>query len=274
MAEEGENRTIAPRLTAFKVPIGDLLGGRFMEVEGKWEPNYLLTQMGQKVSRVRVMGRILAKFMNEEGTYGAITLDDTTGAIRLKAFRAELRLLRDLQLGDLVDCVCKVRKYLDEVYLSPETVVALENPNNELLRRLELAGERKKLKGLKETILKVLDECGGDRDRAKSLLVQKGIAADVVEAVISAPAQTNGEEPAAIEQQQEAPIKEAEVQTADNKIKVMRLIEEFGGRDGADYGVIVQKSGLDAQVLDGALRELITDGEIFEPKSGRFKRLV
>lgn len=275
MAEEGENRTIGPRLTAFKVPIGDLTGGRFVEVDGKWEPNYLLTQMGQKVSRVRVMGRILAKFMNEEGTYGTITLDDTTGAIRLKAFRAELRMLKELQMGDLVDCVCKVRKYLDEVYLSPETVVALENPNHELLRRLELAGERAKLKELKETVLKALDECGGDRDRAKSLLAQKGIAADVVEAVISAPSgvEARAAQPPE-ESREEAPIKEAEVQTADNKIKVMRLIEELGGRDGADYNAIIQKSGLDAQVLDGAIRELITDGEIFEPKSGRFKRLV
>lgn len=285
MAEDGENRPIGPRLVAFKVPISDLLNGRYVEVEGKWEPNYLVTPMGQKVSRVRVMGRILAKFTNEEGSYGSMTVDDTTGAIRLKAFRTELRLFKEPQLGDLVDCVCKIRKYLDEVYLTPETVVLLDNPNWELLRRLELARERKKLKELKDTVLRALDESGGDSVKAKEVLAQKGIAADVVDAIISAPSEqvvaqaaiSAGQAPPAEQGQQQpeaAPKEEESARSAENKVKVMKVIEEIGGRDGADYGTILQKSGLDAHALDEVIRELITDGEIFEPKSGRFKRLV
>lgn len=284
MADEGENRPIGPRLVAFKVPIGDLINGRFVEVEGKWEPNYTITPMGQKVSRVRVMGRILAKFTNEDGSYGSLTIDDTTGAMRLKAFRTDLRLFKDPQIGDLVDCVCKVRKYLDEVYLTPETVVLLDNPNWELLRRLELARERKKLNELKEMVLKTLDENGGDSTKAKELLAQKGITADVVDAIISAPAIiVVGEGTASHmaeqqqqppQQQQETAPKEEGARSAENKIKVMRLLEEIGGRDGADYGVMLQKSGLDTHTLDEVIRELITDGEIFEPKSGRFKRLM
>lgn len=283
MAEDGENRLIGPRLVAFKVPIGDLINGRYVEVEGKWEPNYLITPIGQKVSRVRVMGRILAKFTNEEGSYGSLTIDDTTGAIRLKAFRTELRLFKDPQLGDLVDCVCKIRKYLDEVYLTPETVVLLDNPNWELLRRLELSRERKKLKALKETVLKALDESGGDSVKAKEALTQKGIAADVVDAIISAPSEQvvaqaagAGQAPPAEQgqQQPEAAPKDEGARSAENKVKVMKVLEETVGRDGADYGTILQKSGLDAHALDEVIRELITDGEIFEPKSGRFKRLV
>lgn len=284
MTEEGENRPIGPRLVAFKVQIGDLVNGRFVEVEGKWEPNYLITPMGQKVSRVRVMGRILAKFTNEEGSYGSLTIDDTTGAIRLKAFRTELQLFKDPQIGDLVDCVCKVRTYLDEVYLTPETVAVLDNPNWELLRRLELAQERRRQTGLKETVLKTLDESGGDSTRAKEMLAQKGIPGDIVDAIISAPAQVTSEEtaatmsvePAQHEEQQEAaaPKEEEGARSAENKVKVMKVLEEAGGRDGADYGIILQKSGLEAHVLDEVIRELITDGEIFEPKSGRFKRLV
>ncbi len=284
MAEDGENRPIGPRLVAFKVPIGDLINGRYVEVEGKWEPNYLVTPMGQKVSRVRVMGRILAKFTNEEGSYGSMTVDDTTGAIRLKAFRTELRLFKDPQLGDLVDCVCKIRKYLDEVYLTPETVVILDNPNWELLRRLELAHERKKLHELKDAVLKTLDENGGDSVKAKELLAQKGITADIVDAIISAPAEqsvaqaASAEQATPAEQQQQpeaaTPKEEDGARSAENKVKVMKVIEEIGGRDGADYGMILQKSGLDAHALDEVIRELITDGEIFEPKSGRFKRLV
>ncbi len=291
MAEDGENRPIGPRLVAFKVPIGDLINGRFVEVEGKWEPNYLVTPMGQKVSRVRVMGRILAKFTNEEGSYGSLTVDDTTGAIRLKAFRTELRLFKDPQLGDLVDCVCKIRKYLDEVYLTPETVVILDNPNWELLRRLELAKERKQLRELKDTVLKALDDAGGDSIKAKAALAGAGIAAETVDAIISAPSAVVVEGPSTTgmtsaaegaphmaeqqqQQQQEASPKEEGARSAENKVKVMKMLEEMGGRDGVDYGVMLQKSGLDAHVLDEVIRELITDGEIFEPKSGRFKRLM
>lgn len=282
MAEEGENRPIGPRLVAFKVRIGDIISGRFVEVEGKWEPNYLITPMGQKVSRVRVMGRVLAKFTNEEGSYGSLTIDDTTGAIRLKAFRTELRLFKEPQMGDLVDCVCKVRKYLDEVYLTPETIVLLDNPNWELLRRLELSRERQKLSELKETVLKALDECGGDSAKAKETLAKNGIAAEVIDAIISAPSEVataagQADQVPLTEQQQPpeaAPKEEGGAQSAENKVKVMRVLEDIGGRDGVDYGTILQKSGLDAHALDEVIRELITDGEIFEPKSGRFKRLV
>ena len=52
------------RLTAFKVPVSDIVSGKFIDVEGRWEPNYVITKLGQRVSRVRVMGIVVSKFLN------------------------------------------------------------------------------------------------------------------------------------------------------------------------------------------------------------------
>lgn len=129
------------RQTARKVRIYDLMGGAWVKKEGM-EPSFVTTPYGEDVARARVLATVVGKFLSEDGNFGSLTLDDGTDTIRAKCFK-ELKPLEKAEVGDLVDLIGKVREYNGEVYLVPEIILKVMDPNWELLRRLEII---KKLK--------------------------------------------------------------------------------------------------------------------------------
>lgn len=148
------------RLTAVKTDIKSLVVGKYVRQEG-FNPNYVLTPDGGKVSRVRVMANVVAKFISDTGKMGSITLDDGTETIRAKTFN-RVDLIEGLELGDLVDVVGKVRVYNDELFINIESVYKVEDPNQEILRMVEVLKRPKKEEPIKEItksdVLKVIEE--------------------------------------------------------------------------------------------------------------------
>jgi len=128
------------RLTAYKLNIKDIADSVFHKRED--EPNYINLQE-LKISRVNLMGVMVHKFISDDGNYAAITLDDTTETIRCKFFASDskemIEKLRDIEEGEILDIVGRVREYNEEVYISPETLVNVDDPNSEIVRRLEIA---------------------------------------------------------------------------------------------------------------------------------------
>ena len=118
---------------------------------------------GKRVFRVRVMGRVVGKFINDARTYGNIVVDDETGTIRAKFFSSNIDKLDNIKLGDLVDVVGRVRQFQDEVHLIVDSVAIFDDVNWELLRKLELAIPENKLEK------KVLDEIKGGKNTEKLL---------------------------------------------------------------------------------------------------------
>ena len=133
------------RMTAKKVRISDIMSGRWVKREGM-EPSFVVTDTGEKVSRARVMGTIVQTFFAEDGNFGSVTIDDGTDTIRAKTFKT-LKPMENSVEGDNVDVIGKVREYNGEVYMIPEVVTKLADPNSELLRRLELIKKARELKG-------------------------------------------------------------------------------------------------------------------------------
>lgn len=123
------------RATAYKVHISDLVSGRWVE-----KPNgrFVLTNSGLEAQRARVMGTVVDKFISSQSDFGSITIDDGTETIRAKAWKNQSPLLGKVQIGDIVDVIGKVRKYKGEIYLVPELIVNVEDPNWELVRELEI----------------------------------------------------------------------------------------------------------------------------------------
>jgi len=63
------------RQTAKLATTKELNSGKYFQKEG-FTPNYLLTPEGRRFSRARVVATIVDSFVNDDETYGSITIDD------------------------------------------------------------------------------------------------------------------------------------------------------------------------------------------------------
>ena len=133
------------RMTARKARISELMNGKWVKREGM-EPSFVVTDSGEKISRARILGTVVGSFVAEDGNFASITLDDGTDTIRAKTFKTA-KPLDGFRVGEIVDLIGKVREYNGEVYIIPEVINRVQDPNMELLRRLELVRKARELKG-------------------------------------------------------------------------------------------------------------------------------
>ena len=127
------------RLVAYKLWLSYLNENNFVARTGEFESNYV-TLNDKQVSRINVIANVVNKYENEDKTYKAITVDDSSSQIRLKTWREDTKILDNINPGDIVLVIGKVKKYNDEIYVLPE-IVKKVNANEELLRKLELIKE-------------------------------------------------------------------------------------------------------------------------------------
>jgi RPA family protein len=124
-------------MTARKVLISELMTGQWVKKEGM-EPSFVTTKNGENISRARILATVISKFQAEDGNFGSITLDDSSDTIRAKTFKT-VEPISDLEIGSIVDVTGKVREYNEEIYIIPEVIRNVNDPNFELLRKLEIA---------------------------------------------------------------------------------------------------------------------------------------
>jgi RPA family protein len=157
---------------ARRVYIADLtLGSKQGPHEGKFED----------LGEVKIFGTILGKnIYRTEGKveYGILLVGDGSGStIRIKAWGSGTSALDQLEKGELVDIVGKVRHSRDETFLVPEIVRKLPDPNWRIVRELEiiedyLSRKKAKIRGslrpdgkevdLRREIISTIDIKGGD----------------------------------------------------------------------------------------------------------------
>src|SRR3989338_11642569 len=116
------------RQTAIKTRISDIVNSKFIKKEGL-EPSYVLTDLGQRISRAKIVGIVTDKFFNDSNSFSSITIDDGTGAVRIKAFQDNIDMLQNLEIGNLLMIIGRVREYAEENYISPEAIKSIANPN-------------------------------------------------------------------------------------------------------------------------------------------------
>ncbi|MEM7825952.1 MAG: OB-fold nucleic acid binding domain-containing protein, partial [Candidatus Aenigmatarchaeota archaeon] len=152
---------VVKRLPAKKVRIFDLVYGKYFPGEKeRMKESYVVTPLGQKVSRVNLVATVIDKFSSDDGNYSTITVDDGSEAMRVKTFREKTELVQDIEVGDLVLIIGKLKEYNNEVYINGEIVKKVQNPNFENLRRAEI------LKDLVEQ-KKIVDELKNLKERMK-----------------------------------------------------------------------------------------------------------
>ena len=246
------------RLTAKKVSVSEVVQGKFVKKTG-FDSSYALTNLGRRLSRVRVLGLIVDKFKPAEGTWAAITLDDGSETIRAKAFRNE-KIFDKVLPGDLVDVFGKTKEYNGEIYIAPEIVRKVE-PNFETLRLLEIkkihATQMEKVKKIFE-----LKKQTADAAELKTLAKKFNLSAEDVDGILE-----TGEISAELSEEKKTDASDL------MKTKVLELISAMDKGEGADYAELLKSAGAEEAIVDSAIQALLEEGILIEPKAGRLKKL-
>lgn len=109
------------RQPAVIVQIGDIHKSTFVK-PGGWEPNFLQTPFGEKVSRANVIGVVVEPPVMVEGmTQFSCTVDDGTGTIQLRSFEP-IEVDGELEMGTAVLVIGRPREYNNVFYILPEII--------------------------------------------------------------------------------------------------------------------------------------------------------
>jgi RPA family protein len=244
------------RLTAQKASIKEIINGKFIKKSG-FESSYILTNLGRKLSRIRVLGIVIDKFISDDERYATLTIDDASETLRCKAF-VNVKIFDGLNKGNLVDVFGKIREYQGEIYIIPEIIRQVE-PNFETLRMLELKDifrkQRERIKKIRELMNQTSDV------NELKILVKDYMPVEKAESILEA------------QEILETETEEKEVQSNEAKDKILKLIDEFDKGDGADYQDILTKSNISENEVDFAIQELLESGICFEQKPGKIKKI-
>jgi RPA family protein len=181
---------VIERMTARKAEIKDLMSGSWVKKEGM-EPSYVVSPSGEKLSRVRLMGTVVGRFVAEDGNFASITLDDGTDTMRVKTFKTA-KPLDTVNPGSLVEVIGKVREYNAEIYMIPEVVIQIKDPNLLTLRQAELAAKARNLKQNPLSTEEPAQETSDDTALRKQILDviggnPEGVEYSVIPESVSAP---------------------------------------------------------------------------------------
>lgn len=222
------------RNTAHKIWISDLLTGTYGKGQEQFDAGYIETR-GKKISRVNLICGVVDKFSGNN--YATISLDDGSGVIQLKAWNENTVLFLDVEVGDLVLTIGKIKQYNNSVYVTPEVVRKLDNPLWLKLRKLELTkeyGEAKRVESL---------------DLRNNETSSKQESDDNVMNVVEEKVGNFG-------------VNSREI--------IMGLVESLDRGDGVELNEIITKSRLGDAGLK-VVTDLVNDGQIFELHKGKFR---
>ena len=121
------------RAVAYHVPLALVSSAVPEEREGV---QFFRLKNGALAKRANIWGVVMNKLVGDE--YVRLTLDDLTGTVSVIFFDPALEMARDVEVGDTVDVVGRLRTRNDEVGIVGE-LLKIVGPEVELLRRLENA---------------------------------------------------------------------------------------------------------------------------------------
>lgn len=144
---EPKAKVFQKRQTAYKVKIKDILDGSYVREDGMI-PNHIKIK-DKDVSRVNLIGAIVLK--SDDLGFTLMSLDDGSGKVNLRSF--DTSSFPDIQIGDLVLNIGRVREYNNEKFIVPEIIKKMDNPLWIKVRDLELKSSLKEDASDKKDIL-------------------------------------------------------------------------------------------------------------------------
>lgn len=239
------------RFPAEKVAIRELEEGEYIE-EKEQDPNYVVAYGHKKIFRANVIATIIHKELRGSAT--SILIDDGTGKIVLRMFE-ENKAALDLEVGDVVLIVGKVRIFNQEKYIFPE-IIRKTDPIWLKVRSLELQ-EREKDEERNPVPQKI--ELKNNESRKEIIKEQKETA------LPKRPAEENAGNFEIIGE---------EIEENDPLLpfqKLSKLISLLDKGDGAMIEEIIEKSSLEK--TEELIEKMLENGDIFQNMPGKVRLL-
>jgi RPA family protein len=253
----------AKRATAAKLAIQDIQDGDLIANE-QGNVVGIETFLGQ-VSRVNIIATVVDRYQatqerldEDKKGFATITVDDGTGVIRVKMWGELAAKLADVQVGDLVLVVGRVRSFQGETYINGEVIRQLDDPNWETVRLMELKlsrAEPHKLEGQFSTAspVEVVDEPAPQQGTQKEL--EPGVWHSATATL------------------DELDDEDAEVPTPELRRLVLATIEKYDVDGGARFEQILDVTGdVTEEVVEQVLIDLLSEGVVYEPEIHRYKK--
>jgi len=122
-----------PRQTAFLVKVKELLEARLTEPKGEQPSLFYIEPRKLTVSRVNLTGFVVRK--NPGQGYDEFMIDDGSGSILVRNFESSIA---ELNVGDIVRVIGRIREYNTSRYIIPEIVKRLQTKKMIELHSLEI----------------------------------------------------------------------------------------------------------------------------------------
>ncbi len=241
---------------AVRCRIRDILKGKYVPATDL-TPGYVLLPIGVRAYKVMLHGVVTQTYVNESKTYGFLVLEDGTGRIRAKFFSG-VKMLENINRGDSVAIVGRIREYNEERYLAVTGVRKLQTPEEEAVFRLDMVVKLIRMLDAARSIAEAI-KSAESLDEALKLCGHhpEYLVAGVYEL------ERFVEEKSATESRS--------ADEKDLKEIILNIIRDNDEGDGVDYVKIIQLAGLPESVVERVINELLEEGSCYEPKPGKIK---
>ena len=226
------------RSTAYRIRLKNIVNSPYEKREG-FNPSVIKFN-NLEISRVNVIASIVGKYLTDDQNYCAITLDDGSETIRVKNFGAEVGVIKELNVGDIVRIIGKVKEYNEEKYIAGEISKVL-NPNWLIVNEIELSNQKQTETDTSTT------------DSINKVIETKTNSSDNEE-IISISSESSDSE-------------------SSIKQKILQYLKNNDNGTGVIMDQIMTSLDVSSEEVKDSLYELLKVGEIYEPKKGILKIL-
>ena len=230
------------RNTAYKVWIGDLLKSNISMNENRL--NYV--ELGnRKIVRVNIIANVIDKYRHNEKPYTSLTLDDSSGQMRVKSFD-DTANTSSFNVGDSVRVIGTVRYFNEELYIQPEIIKKVDEKWL-LVRKLELGRHMEEPE-------------------------ESSIAGRDIEIT---PEMSNGNyDLNSVKDAEKIKIKEEKIEDIKEAgIKDVLFSKINENPEGIDIDNLIMSINYPVSDINSNVTELIEEGRIYEPQPGRLRSI-
>ena len=226
------------RSTAYRIKLKNIVNSDYEKREG-FNPS-VIKYNNLEISRVNIIASVVGKYLTDDQNYCAITLDDGSETIRIKNFGAEVNIIKNVDIGDIVRVIGKIKEYNDEKYIVGELVKKI-NPNWLIVNELQLTSNS-------ENNNSKINESSNE---INSIKIEENTDEEEIISISSS------EENSSINIKQE----------------ILNYIKNNDSGSGVMMDIVTSTIKEENDKIKDALFELLKVGEIYEPKKGILKIL-